>query len=230
MSKGGSCGARTTASISTERRSAGVSIPQRGALLDLILPSGDKRRAGDFDMWFWIVPPPLPPLRVDSVEFWGIDPATGGQRLAGTATPPLAQGAPPPKFSKADGISALHIAFNRDIQAAGMVVDGQPQAAKIEVQIPGGQLTRIHGDLSMLPGSQSAVVFTCKDPSFLSQSFYRLTVIGSPNETGFVAVTATDGSGLDGTYNGTLGLDFVLPFEVALQFDNGVADTGETNR
>lgn len=205
------------ASVYLDGTTFGRRVKSGDRLLDLILPSGDKRRVADFDMWFWLTAPAIPPLQVKTVEFWGVDPATGAQHLAVTAAMPLAQGAAPPSFTRIDEVNALHIVFDRDIQAAGIVVNGQPQAAKVEYQVAGGPLAKIYGDLTMLAGSQSTAIFTCRDPSTLIQTgSYRLTVIGSPNEEGFVAVTATDGSGLDGTYNGTLGVDFVLPFTVTL--------------
>jgi hypothetical protein len=38
----------------------GNQIPGR-AITDIKFPSGDGRRGGDLEMWFWLVPPPPPP-------------------------------------------------------------------------------------------------------------------------------------------------------------------------
>jgi hypothetical protein len=62
--------------------------PQAGLTL-LGLPSGDKRRGGDFEMWFWLIarPATVTDLRIDpSVIFVG-DTATGTVALSDAAPP-----------------------------------------------------------------------------------------------------------------------------------------------
>ena len=77
----------------------------------------------------------------------------------------------------------------------------------------------------MLPGSTTTAVFTVGGGRFFRDTgTYTLTAIGSPNDEGFVAlVTADDGTGLDGTYSGTLGVDFTMNFAVtdATTIDQG---------
>ncbi|HEX4292996.1 MAG TPA: DUF6519 domain-containing protein [Rhizomicrobium sp.] len=183
-------------------------------LLDLILPSGDKRRVADFDMWFWLGATKNP-LQVHTVEFWRYNAAGQPIIVVSSGDLPLADGAPPPQFLNSDEVSMIHIAFNRAINTAGIVPNGKPQSALVEY-VDAGKKQRIFGDLAMLDGSTTTAVFTVANGTFLrSTGSYNLTVIGSPNDEGFVAVTAADDdSGLDGTYTGDIPADFSLNFTV----------------
>jgi len=62
-----------------------------GAHTEMRLPSGNGRRGGDFEMWFWLVAPPAPPIfKVSGVRILrtGADPNNPNPEVLGTLTVP----------------------------------------------------------------------------------------------------------------------------------------------
>ena len=58
-----------------------------GATTDIRLPSGNGRRGGDFEMWFWLVASPAPPIfKVNGVRILstGPDPTNPNPVVLGT--------------------------------------------------------------------------------------------------------------------------------------------------
>ena len=60
-----------------------------GARTEIRLPSGNGRRGGDFEMWFWLVAPPAPPIfKVSAVRILrtGSDPDNPNPEVLGILT------------------------------------------------------------------------------------------------------------------------------------------------
>jgi len=182
-------------------------------LFELILKSGDNRRAGDFDMWFWILPPQ--PLQLTQIDFLN---AAGGSSSAGAIKLPLPAGAPAPHFAAAEGINKINLSFNRIFQTAGIV----PAPAAGAANTQSIALTRVFEGNPLIVSDLAAatnmiVQLTVKGPpATLAASGYQLTVFGAPTTPPpRIAMRGDDNVLLDGAFNnGTGGSDFTLAFNV----------------
>ena len=181
----------------------------RTGLFELILKSGDKRRAADFDMWFWITPQSL--LRVTQIDFLN---AAGGSSSAGSIKLPLPQGAPVPHFAAAERISKVNITFNHGFALNGIVpapaTGPANQAIRLMSLLTGNPVTT--SDLVAV--SDTIVQLTMKNPAQIAQAGgYQLTVFGSIVLSPWVPLRGDDNGPLDGAFTGQAGgSDFTLNF------------------
>jgi uncharacterized protein DUF6519 len=188
------------------RRPKGAIIPPT----ELRLPqSGDRRRGGDFEMWFYLgFDPPNPvSFRVASVEFIATSPAPPHSSSAGVVTAPLTPPSRLVSFAAAENVNQLVVKFNR---AIGAVTVGPPnllQSLNVMRLGPANQPTQIPGTSNQAGPNEIRLVFV--DP--LPAGQYRLTVSGFGTIINPV-FARDDGSMLDGDFNATPGGDFTLLF------------------
>ncbi len=174
--------------------------------IELRLPSGDKRRGGDFEMWFWLtpaqLPPPRPPLQITKLSFVGsANPIIGLDRSDFLAPFP-----PSILLSANKRIRTIEVTFNRSI--------GSPDSQNLFVdQLTGLPPTkRIVGSVELAPDKSVAILTFNQLP--LQGGRYRLTVLGDAAGLQAPPVTASDGTRLDGNYDNTEGGNFVLEFDI----------------
>jgi hypothetical protein len=185
-------------------------VNQQG-MFELILKSGDNRRAGNFDMWFWILPPQ--PLQLAQVDFIN---AANASSSAGPIKLPLPAGAPAPHFAAAEGINKILFTFNRGFQTAGIVPApaagaANPQSIALTRVSEGNPL--IVSDLAVV--SNNIVQLTVKGPpATLAAGSYQLTAYGAlTTPPPRIALRSDDNVLFDGAFNnGTAGSDFTLTF------------------
>lgn len=177
--------------------------------IDLQLPSGDGRRGGTFEMWFWLAAPPAPPLlRVTGVRILstGPDPNNPNPTVLGALT---AQGGPgiTVPFNESAIPNAIEVQFTVPVDA-NSVISGQSFIVAIN-NVP------LLGRILFTPDNRTLrwVVEAAPDQG-LRPGSYRVTLKG----TGRPMITS-QGVPLDGEFglpsgDGVPGGDFVFDLGV----------------
>ncbi len=177
----------------------------------LDLPSGDGRRASDFESWFFLgTGRPAPqPLQVAAVTFrttFGAAPRDVVTVKEFTTDPAKFQ----PIQSK-DAVNVLDLQFNRAVNPEGDFASDAPAPVFVEFLGPNGR--RCFGDLTV---KGTRALFTARQPEVFKQpGDYRLTVFAATGNGGIGVTAQDDGSALDGDFDGQPGTNFFLMFRVA---------------
>ncbi|MFC7737919.1 DUF6519 domain-containing protein [Roseomonas sp. GCM10028921] len=193
------------------RRGADATLPT-----ELRLPSGDGRRGGDFEMWFYLTAERdrVRPLRVTRLTFEteravGQPPVLSG---AGIIVPPL----PPTqavRLKNSELVNLLTVTFDRPIdRRQGIGPAGTPQSVRLEFFPIGAGATALTTQ-SELTAPDTIRVRLRTPVALRQQGRYRLTVLGNAGG-GPVVQAEDDGSVLDGDFDSRPGGDFQLLFEV----------------
>jgi hypothetical protein len=169
------------------RANTGVNVPT-----DVRFPSGDRRRGGPLEMWFYLVPPkPVPPpLRVARVDFLNIT-RQKQLKVIGSIQYQPGPASLPPLF-QTDNINAMDIRFT--------VAITQDVVRLVRISSNGAQ---VPGKVTVL---SNKVVTRFTSEQSLKAGSYQLTVAGK--------VTSSGGAKLDGNFDGNPPTDFVQPFMV----------------
>jgi hypothetical protein len=181
------------------------------ARTDLDLPSGDGRRASDFESWMFLGTPrpQAQSLQVVAVTFRSTIGAAPHDVLTVkqfTTDPAKFQ-----PLQGSDSVNAISIQFNRAVKPEGTFTSDAPAPVLVEMLGPNGK--RCIGDLTV-KGDRAD--FIARSPEVYKQpGDYRLTVFADA-ASGVVTVTAQDdGSALDGNMDGQPGTNFFLMFRVS---------------
>ncbi|HEX2923546.1 MAG TPA: hypothetical protein VHS28_05920, partial [Chloroflexota bacterium] len=183
---------------------------------DIILPSGENRRGGDFEMWFWVTPGKKigVPLKVAALNF-----------IAAPAPTPL--NVPPEKASSLgvlkmppdtqrqiklpgeEGVNVVEITFSHPILKETLVNNVRLERVG---RISTSRFSEVPGDVVVV--NETTVRFVVKDRQPLPRKGqYVLTIAGSSAENA-PSVRAVDGTPLDGDFSDGPGGNMVLPFSV----------------
>jgi hypothetical protein len=176
----------------------------------LSFPSGSNTRAADFESWLYIGGEQrTTALQVARLRFMSMD-ATGAAREVVAVNLPTTQSI---KFTANDRVSVIEMTFSRAVQNNGFNKIGTPQSARVAILSGNQEKSRVAGDLTL---DGAVARFQARDPSVLSASAYRLTILGSDQQQFGPGVRAADdGSQLDGNFDNQTGDDFTLDFAVS---------------
>jgi hypothetical protein len=173
--------------------------PDPAVPTELRLPqSGDRRRGGDFEMWFYLTWGPANPktFQVTSVDFRATVPPPVHSSTAGIVTGPFPLTSPP-RFTAAESVNQIDLKFNRAIGwgSLGVTIN---------------RITATSGSTLTVPVASTQIISTDQIRIALSAP---LTVVGQYRLFASPGIFAKDdGAPLDGDFNDTPGGDFVLWF------------------
>jgi hypothetical protein len=184
-------------------------IRKEGASNPTVLrfPSGDDRRGGNLEMWFYLV---QEPLRIVSLNFIT---ATGAMSSAGLVGVPL-DPATNIRFGTQENVHVIEITFSRAVSTIPLVPVDAPQSVRLEMLDPGGGApNRFLGAIET--PTQDVIRLRLLQPRVISQpGQYRLTVFGNDSEGARALRAQNNATPLDGDFDGRPGGDFELPFTV----------------
>jgi hypothetical protein len=160
-----------------------------GANTDIRLPSGNGRRGGDFEMWFWLVAPPAPPIfkvrgvRILRTESGPDDPnatVLGTLAVSPTTSPMV-------RVTAGDSPNAIEVQFT-----VAPDTDSLVRERSVIVARPDG--TRLNGEIRLMRDNTTVRwVPSVASAAGLTSGQHSVTLNGS----GDVAITA-QGVALDG--------------------------------
>jgi hypothetical protein len=176
--------------------------------IDLVLPSGDRATASDFESWFLIGGAQPAPLQVTTVRF--LDPNMRSSS-AGDVKPPLGADQTV-KLTSNDAVMFIEVTFNKAIAEASLGNARQPGIYVETLSSPRVGLRRVPARLVL----ESPTVARCALPEVLTKGSFTLTCVGTPtNDTQTTVAAADDQSAaLDGDYDNVAGNDLKIPFVV----------------
>ncbi len=180
----------------------------------LVLPSGDRARASDFESWFFLGSEQLDgeTLRVREVVFSSAVAGRPSRVVLAVEELPL-DPQKVPMFKAEERVNQIQVFFTRPVGPEGEFPVTEPQSALVELLNPQGQGSRRFGAVTV---KGDLLEFRAQDPSFLNEpGTYRLTVFAQDSNLGPGIRAQDDGSALDGDFSGQPGGNFVLSFQVA---------------
>lgn len=180
----------------------------RATMIDARFPSGDGRRGGDLEMWFWLTPP-APMLKVSGVRILntGAAPNNPQPQVLFTMTNPLQTIA----LSPTAGANAIEVQFTAPVDTTSVANGGSFMVANASSPALPGQI------LFMPNASTARWVFQSAGaaPS-LPPGAYRVTLRGNG-----ASVITSQGAPLDGepgqqfpSGNNVAGGDFMFSFTI----------------
>jgi hypothetical protein len=171
--------------------------------LDIDLPSGNRQRGGDFEIWFWLLgrEAQQKPLQVQNLSFLSIQ-NNQAKTVASIDFPSEAKAI---TLKVANNINAIEVTFNQKAQSAGFVERGKPQSIRIIPSIIVAAPTPVPGDITV---KENVARFTNADLKPLPQGNFTLTVVGDEQPNLPAVVAADSGLPLDGDFDNTPGKNF----------------------
>lgn len=173
--------------------------------INLVLPSGDGRRASDFEGWCYLKKAPET-LKAIRIEFRSSDNTTGAANVTSPLPLPSPGGAV--HFNNSFVLNNITIFFNwniQDVNSTNIIIVHRPS-------VNTNVLVNVDGDFKVGDDGKSA---TFTSTGLANVGIYFITVFGTDDTAaGHTAVKAKDGTALDGGFTGNPGSDLNITFEV----------------
>lgn len=181
------------------------------ARTDLDLPSGDGRRASDFESWFYIgTGRQTQPLQITAVTFrttFGAAPRDVLTVKEFTTDPAHFE-----QIQSNDAVNVVVIEFNRDVNPQGNFAGTAPAPVHLQIGRRAGMF-RLFGDLTV-KGNQAQYI--AREPEvFKEPGEYRIMAFAEQGDAAVPLAAQDDGTTLDGDFDGQSGNNFVLNFRVS---------------
>jgi hypothetical protein len=207
--------------LSSERNTDGeVLLLSPGGTVDIDLQqgiingprgrSGDGKRGGDFEMWFFLDFP----VQVSRVTFISTGPPTAPEKVtAGPFSTPF------PSIRLSVPTNVIQLEFSRPVLPVGIGPASAAQSVILETVVPVTPVNRIAQTLPV-PGNLTATSdlawrLATVNAAPLSAGHYKITALGTASGQRPAITGRDDGVPLDGDFSGAGGRNFVLEFDVA---------------
>jgi hypothetical protein len=176
------------------------------ARIDLQFPSGSGALASDFESWLYLgnQAPATQPMQVKAVRF--LNPDAVIIKEVSEFTPVPAGGTL--NFKAGEHVSQVEIEFTKALNPNSLESNKAPGIYFMNTAT-GNKLA-----VALKLSSENIVSCTLQDPEIFVAGQYTLNCLGTlPAGAAMIIVADTDGSALDGDYDGSPGGNFVLAFK-----------------
>lgn len=178
----------------------------------LDLPSGDGRRASDFESWFYLgtAQEPAEPLQVVAVTFRStLGPAPRDVLIVKEFTTDPAHFE---QIKSNDSVNVVVVEFNREVNPQGNFAGTVAAPLHVQINRAGAGTFRLFGDLTV-KGNQAEYI--ARDPEvFKEKGDYQVLAFAEQGDAALPITAQDDGSALDGNFDNQPGVNFFLNFRV----------------